>query len=58
MTSSFGMEYLDANEVCKLLKISQSTLKRWRTEGKIKFVKLSERKFLYPKSEIQLLLEG
>lgn len=44
--------YLDPIEVCATLGISQSTLKNWRNEGRIQYMQISDRKFLYLKSSV------
>ena len=41
------MNYKTSAEICKQLKISRPTLKRWKDEGKIKTQVLSSRKILY-----------
>jgi len=56
MRKLYGINYLETQEVCSKLSISQSTLKRWRDENKIKFVKLSERIFLYPETGLATIL--
>ena len=59
MNKNYGTEYLDVKEVCQLLKISQSTLRAWRRDNKIKYVKVSERKCLFPATEVtRILTEG
>ena len=41
------MNYLTSPEICGKLKITTMTLKRWKDNGKIRYIKLSSRKFLY-----------
>ena len=41
------MLWLNSKEFCEKYKISNTTLKRWSDEGKIKVNKISNRKFLY-----------
>jgi putative resolvase len=41
------MIWLNSKEYCTKYKISNTTLKRWADEGKIKVNKISDRKFLY-----------
>lgn len=49
------MRYVKANETLKLLQICPATLKKWKDEGKIKYKKFSEKKYLY---DIDSVLEG
>lgn len=56
MREIYGIKYLEAHEVCEKLSISLSTLKRWRDENKIKYVKLSERILLYPETGLATIL--
>lgn len=41
------MRYLRSGEICKELKITPMTLKRWKDQNKIQFKKLSSKKVLY-----------
>ena len=41
------MNYVTTSEARKILKISPATLFNWKNEGRIKYKKLSARKFLY-----------
>ena len=41
------MNYKSSGETCKLLCITPQTLKSWKDLGKIKFIKLSSKKYLY-----------
>ena len=41
------MNYKKSGEICKLLKITPTTLNRWIKEGKIQYQKINSRKFLY-----------
>ncbi len=45
-------EFYTSSEVEKLLHITNFTLHNWRKQGKIKFIRLSPKKFLYKKSDI------
>lgn len=45
--------YLDSNEACQMLGISQTTLKRWRAEGKVSSLQLSPRKVYYPEEDLR-----
>lgn len=52
------MEFYTGKEVKKMLNISDTTLMRYRNDGLVKFSKISERKFLYEKNTIDMLLNG
>ena len=41
------MRYLKANQIMNELKISRPTLKTWKDSGKIKYKKISNKKYLY-----------
>ena len=41
------MRYLKSCEICSELKISPATLKIWKDKNKIRYKKLSDRKYLY-----------
>lgn len=41
------MRYVKASEAIKVLQICPATLKMWKDIGKIKYKKLSEKKYLY-----------
>jgi hypothetical protein len=47
-----------SDEVCKLLGIDRQKLAYWRKTKKIKFKKLSDKKFTYPKGHVYELLEN
>ena len=49
-------KFYKTKEVEELLKISNMTLQRWRNSGKIPYIKVSERKFLYKKEDIDSLV--
>lgn len=49
-------KYLTAKEVIKLFKIHRQTLNNWRRQGKIEYIKINERKFLYVYDSIINLL--
>lgn len=46
-------EYLTINEAAKALHISTRTVLRYRLEGKLPYVKFSEKKFLFLKKDIE-----
>ena len=52
----FGEVFLDNNEVCKMLRLSQRTLQDYRDKGLIAFYKL-EGKILYKLSDVRKMLE-
>lgn len=57
LASSTSQErYLNNNQVCEMLHISQRTLQDYRDKGRISFYKL-EGKILYKLSDIEKLLE-
>lgn len=41
------MRYLNSGEICKELKITPMTLKRWKDQDIIKYKKLTHKKYLY-----------
>ena len=49
--------YMTSKEVIDLLRISPSTLRRMMRKGIIKPIKLSSRKNLYKRSDIEKLLQ-
>jgi len=49
-------KYLSSDEVCKILKISERTLAKMRSEGSIKFRKI-RRKILYPAEALHQFIE-
>ena len=52
------MEHYTSKQVKELLKISDTTLMRYRNENLIKYKKISDRKILYEKDSIDSLLNG
>lgn len=50
------MEYLTGKEVQTLLKISDQTLRRYRNGGKLKFIRVNPKRYLYDKDEINKFL--
>lgn len=42
-------DFLEHNEFARLIHVSARTLARYREEGKVPFVQVSSRKFLYAK---------
>ena len=49
---------LTGKEVSEMLRISRETLKSWRNSGKLPFVKISPKKFLYNSSDVEQILSG
>ncbi len=49
-------EFYTSEEILELFKIHKQTLKNWRKENKIPFVKITRKKILYPKNEVLNLL--
>lgn len=41
------MNYVSSSKICELCNITRPTLMAWRNSGKIKFIKFSDRKYLY-----------
>lgn len=57
LSSSHSQErYLNNNQVCEMLHLSQRTLQDYRDKGRIAFYKL-EGKILYKLSDIEKMLE-
>lgn len=57
LSSSHSQErYLNSNQVCEMLHLSQRTLQDYRDKGRIAFYKL-EGKILYKLSDIEKVLE-
>lgn len=52
------MEYYTGKEVKKMLRISDTTLMRYRNEGMIKFRRISDKKILYEKDSVNCFLNG
>ena len=51
-TIKIEQKTFNKSEVKEILKISDATLNRWRNHGKIKFIKVGDKKFLYPQKDI------
>ena len=49
-------EYYTVSEVKRLFHVTNATLSRWRSSGRIRAVQPTIRKFLYPREEIDRLL--
>ena len=49
--------FLKSKEVIEILRIHPRTLKNYRDEGKIEFIKINSRKFLYPAENVYRLLQ-
>ena len=56
-TEKPGNRWLTSQEVCDLLRISKSTLQRWRKGKKIKFFKMAG-KYRYQEQDIQKLMNA
>ena len=55
----FGMKKnFTSDEVCKLLGVDRQKLAYWRKTKKIKFKKISDKKFIYQRSHVYNLLEN
>lgn len=52
-----GDEWLDTTDVCRMLKVSDRTLRAWTRKGYLK-ARHTERKVYYSRSEIDALLEA
>jgi excisionase family DNA binding protein len=50
-------EVIDSKELCKLLDITEPTLKRWRDKGKLPFLQLGSR-IRYSKAAVLRALEN
>lgn len=51
-------EYMNRDQVSKILHIDKSTLWRWAKEGKLDFVKVGPRRVLYKTEDIKNLLNN
>ena len=49
-------EYLRATSVLNLLPISRRTLERWKSQGRIPFIRAGSRLILYRRSDIEKML--
>ena len=49
------MKLLSESEVCEILNISHRTLRRWRNEGKLSFIRIG-RHIRYPEEYIRELI--
>ena len=49
-------EYYSTEELLNILKIHNQTLYRWRKSGKINYIKLGKKTFLYNKNDINKML--
>ena len=49
-------EFLTKEEVIDILQISAQTLKLWRKDGRIPYIKISPKKFVYKKEDIEAVL--
>ena len=53
-----GKDYYTSLDLAKKIHVSQNTINRWRVCGKLKFIKLSERKYLFTEEHIKDFLKG
>jgi len=49
-------DYYTNEEIKDLLQVTTQTLMNWRKAGKLKYVKVSKKVILYPKKNIDILL--
>ena len=52
------MEYYTAKQVKELLKVTNTTLMRYRETGVLRYSRVSDRKILYEKPQVDALLSG
>jgi len=52
-----GKQYYIPKDLSDRLGVSQNTINRWRTTGKLQFIKISERKYLFTNEHIEKLLQ-
>jgi len=50
-------QWLDNNDLCRLLKVTDKTLYRWRNSGKLAFAMVGG-KYYYSKNNIDKLISG
>ncbi len=41
------MNYITSKEICQQLKITRRTLQLWKDQGRLEYIKLTDRKYLY-----------
>ncbi len=51
-------KYYTSCDIAKKLNVCQNTVNRWRKSGKLKFIKLSSRKYLFTNKHIEDYLKG
>ena len=56
MGDLFTEEMILGADVRRMLNISKNTLMRWRKDGKIKYIELANKRYRYPKSEIDRIM--
>lgn len=49
--------YLTHEQMLEFFKISDSTARRWKDEGKLGFSQVSKKNFMYKWSDLELLIE-
>lgn len=55
MSTNVNSPYMSVAEATEYLRVSADTLRRWAREGRLKRVRLTHRKLLYLRSEIEAL---
>ena len=55
MSTNVNSPYMSVAEATEYLRVSADTLRRWAREGRLKSVRLTRRKLLYLRSEIEAL---
>lgn len=50
-------EYLNNKEVEKIFKVTKHTIMNWRKSGKLPYIKINSRKFLYKKEDIEKMID-
>ncbi len=52
------MNYKTSKQVCDILTITKQTLKTWKDNGKLKYIKLSSKKYLYDVDSVLISTEN
>ncbi|MDK4327896.1 helix-turn-helix domain-containing protein [Corynebacterium pseudodiphtheriticum] len=55
MSTNINSPYMSVAEATEYLRVSADTLRRWAREGRLKRVRLTRRKLLYLRCEIEAL---
>ncbi|MDK8760688.1 helix-turn-helix domain-containing protein [Corynebacterium pseudodiphtheriticum] len=55
MSTNVNSPYMSVAEATEYLRVSADTLRRWAREGRLKRVRLTRRKLLYLRSEIEAM---